>query len=249
MRHLFAARVAISCAGTTAGGRGAAPPAEATTRDRYRKIAVSIAGVDPRTARSIAAYDAAAADYQEHWRHHRPRDAVRKFGALAGRGARVIDVACGPALDVRLLQDQGLVVFAGDRGAETIKIAKTLYPKHPVARWDYRQLPFTDARFDGVWAAAALQHLPRTEIVAALAEFRRVQRAGPIFASFREGQGDLDPVEEPPVGTVYATSVTADELKALLLDAGYGEIEIETRPDLLDRGGVTWLYGWGRLPA
>lgn len=203
---------------------------------------------EDRIDRTVAAYDAAAVAYQEAWRQRRALDAIRKFGALAGRGARVLDVACGPALDVRLLRDQGLKVVGGDRAHGCMKLARTLFPKGALARWDYRSLPFGDGVFDGVWAPAALQHMPKSQIRRTLAEWRRVQRKGPIFVTFREGSQDLSPVEDPPAGTVWATSVTAEQLRALLLDAGYGEVEVETRPDLAGAADVTWLYGWGRLP-
>lgn len=203
--------------------------------------------MDPRTTASLAAYDKSAAEYQEFWRQRRPLDAVRKFGALAGKGAKVLDPACGPVLDMRLLRDAGLKVFAGDLSHEVMKLGKMLFPKGALARWDLRRLPFRDAAFGGIWAHAALQHLPRAEVLPALRELRRVHASGPIFLSFRQGTGDLDEVEDPPAGAVYATSVTADELKSLLLGVGYVEVEIEQRPDPLDRREVTLLYGWGRL--
>ena len=205
--------------------------------------------MDPRTQQSIDAYDDAADAYQQTWWRHRPLDAVRRFAGLAGRGARVLDVACGPALDVRVLRDAGLRVVAGDRSTESMRLGAMLFPKKPLAVWDYRNLPFPDATFEGVWAPAALQHLPRAEIRSTLSEFRRVHARGPIFLSFREGSGDLDPVEDPPAGTVYATSVTEAELRALLAEQGYRELEVEQRPDPLERRGVTWLYGWGLLRA
>jgi SAM-dependent methyltransferase len=205
--------------------------------------------VDRRSQLSIAAYDAAAADYQEFWRTRRPLDAVRKFRGLVGSGGRVLDVASGPALDVRLLRDAGLHVIAGDISHESMRIGKTLFPKGCVARWDYRRLPFAEGTFDGIWAPAALQHLPLGAIRPALEELRRVHRGGPLFCSFREGRGDLEAVDDPPAGTVYVSTVTADELKALLLAAGYTEVEVEPRPDPLERSDVSWLYGWGRLRA
>jgi ubiquinone/menaquinone biosynthesis C-methylase UbiE len=208
-----------------------------------------IPALDQRTAMSIKAYDAVAAEYQELWRDRRPLDAVRKFAGLVGRGGRVLDPACGPVLDVRLLRDAGLHVVAGDRSAESMRVGKTFFPKGSLARWDLRRLPFLDDTFDGIWAPSALQHLPTSEIRPALAELRRVHKRGPIFLTFLEGSGELEPFEDPPAGTVYITSLSADELMALLLAAGYTEVETETRPDPLERSGVTWLYGWGRLPA
>ena len=204
--------------------------------------------LERRIDQTVEAYDAGAAEYQEAWRQRRPLDAIRKFSSLVGREGRILDVACGPALDVRLLRDAGLKVVGGDRSHESMKLARTLFPKGSLARWDYRRLPFGDAVFDGIWAPAALHHMPRSQIRRTLAEWRRVQRRGPIFVTFREGSEDLAPVEDPPVGTVYTTSVSGDQLRALLLAAGYGEVEVETRPDLNGDPDVTWLYGWGRLP-
>lgn len=196
-------------------------------------------------AQTVDAYDAAVVAYQEAWRDRRPLDAVRKFASMAGRRARICDVACGPALDLRWLRDQGLKVVAGDLSQLSVQLAKLLFPKGSLARWDFRRLPFGDRVFDGVWAPAALQHLPRAQIRPAFAELRRVHRRGPIFITFREGSHDLAPVEDPPAGRVWAIAVTAEELHALLLDAGYTDIEIERRPDPLGRDTVTWLYGWG----
>jgi SAM-dependent methyltransferase len=197
---------------------------------------------------SIEAYDEAAAAYHEHWKDRRPLDAVRRFGELAGRGALVLDVGSGPALDVRPLRDAGLTVVSGDRSFESMRIGHRLHPKRPLGCWDFRRLPFADRTFDGIWANAALQHLPRRELRAALRELRRVQRGGPIFLAFRLGQGDLEPVEDPPAGEVHITSLEPHEITALLLDQGYLQVETQERLDPFERH-LTWLYGWGRLPS
>lgn len=203
--------------------------------------------MDERTAATVRAYDEAAAAYQEHWKEHRPLDAVRKFATLAGRGTTVIDVACGPVLDVRLLRDAGLHVVAGDRSFESMRIGKTFFPKGSLACWDYRRLPFRNATFGGVWAPAALQHLPLSQIRPALGELRRVHARGPIFLTFPEGSEELAELDDHPALGVRATRVSAGELQALLLAAGYVEVEVEQRPDPFERPGLTWLYGWGRL--
>lgn len=205
--------------------------------------------LDRRTRASVEAYDAHAEAYQGFWRDRRPRDAIRKFASMAGRGARVLDVACGPALDIRPLRDVGLEVVAGDLSAQAMALGHVLFPKKPLARWDYRRLPFADAVFAGIWAPAALQHLPRAEIRGTLGELRRVQGSGPIFVTFRQGRSDLVEVEDPPAGTVFATHVNEGELEALLAEQGYAHVEVEQRPDPLERSDVTWLYGWGRLES
>jgi SAM-dependent methyltransferase len=205
--------------------------------------------VPERLRRSLEAYDGVAPEAQEAWRGRRPLDAVRAFAARAGRGARVLDVASGPGLDLRLLRDAGLAVVAGDLSHESVRVARTLFPKGAVARWDFRRLPFADATFDGLWAPAALQHVPRAHVRRVLAEWRRVQKRGPVFLTMRAGAGDLEEVDDPPAGRVWVTTVSADELRALLLDAGYGDVEVETRPDPWERPDVTILYATGVLAA
>lgn len=202
--------------------------------------------MDSRTVISIKAYDAAAVGYHDAWQERRLRAAARRFAQMAGRGALVLDPASGPGLDTRLLLDVGLRPASGDISLECVRVGRTYFPKGLLAAWDLRRLPFPDGLFGGVWAPAALHHLPRKAILPALAELRRVHARGPILLTFREGKGELEPFEDPPAGTVYTTPVTVDELRALLLGAGYTHVDVEPQPDPLGRA-TTWLHGWGRL--
>ena len=197
---------------------------------------------DPRVASTLQAYDACAQEYHDLWHQRRPTRAVKTFARLAGAGSVVLDVADGPALDVRGLRDAGLVVVGGDWSPACMQLSRTLHPRGLLARWDFRRLPFADDTFDGVWATAALQHVPRAQVRAVLAEWRRVQRSGPIFVTMREGEGDLVPVEDEPAGTVRVTQVSLEQLRSLLLAGGWQQVEIERRPDPLERSGVTWLH-------
>lgn len=197
---------------------------------------------------TVNAYDRCAAEYMEAWKDRRPRDSARIFAKMAGDGALVLDVAGGPGLDVRLLRDVGLRAASGDLSSECMKVARTFFPKGLLARWDYRSLPFPDNLFNGIWAPAALQHLPRRGILPAMQEFARVQAGGPIFVTFPEGETDLAPMKDPPAGPVQVTSVTPGELRALLLRMGYVDVEVESRPD--PRGiSQRWSYGIGLAPT
>ena len=52
----------------------------------------------------------------------------------------------------------------------------------PALVGDLRALPFADASFDGVWACAALVHLPEADAVGAMAELARVAKPGALVA-------------------------------------------------------------------
>ncbi|CAN5283254.1 hypothetical protein BH23ACT9_BH23ACT9_03490 [soil metagenome] len=204
--------------------------------------------MDDLTSITVNAYDSCASDYLEAWKDRRPRDSARTFARMAGADALVLDVAGGPGLDVRLLRDVGLRAMSGDRSMECMRVARTFFPKGLLVRWDFRQLPFADDTFDGIWAPATLQHLPRRQILPVMRELQRVQRGGPVFLTFPDGETDLAPLEDPPAGTVRVTSVTPEELRALLLRMGYVDVEVESRPD--PRGiPLRWSYGWGLTPT
>lgn len=197
---------------------------------------------------TVNTYDQCATEYLEAWKDLRPRDTARTFAQMAGDGALVLDIAGGPGLDVRLLRDVGLRAASGDLSAECMRVARTFFPKGLLARWDYRSLPFADNQFAGIWAPAALQHLPRRAILPAMREFARVQATGPIFVTFPEGETDMAPMDDPPAGTVQVTSVTPEELRALLLRMGYERVEVESRPD--PRGiPQRWSHGLGIAPG
>lgn len=204
--------------------------------------------MDPLISATVSTYDACASEYLEAWKDRRPRDSAKRFARMAGDGALVLDIAGGPGVDVRLLRDVGLRAASGDLSMECMRVARTFFPKGLLARWDYRSLPFADGQFSGIWAPAALQHLPRRAIPTAMRELRRVQAEGPIFVSFPEGESDLGLIEDPPAGKVQATSVTLEELRALLLRMGYVDVEVESRPDPRHIP-LRWAYGFGMSPT
>ncbi len=197
---------------------------------------------------TVNAYDRCASEYLEAWKDRRPRESARRFARMAGEDALVLDVAGGPGLDVRLLRDVGLRAASGDLSMECMRVARTFFPKGLLARWDYRALPFADGQFNGIWAPAALQHLPRRAILPAMKELARVQAGGPIFMTFPEGESDMGLVEDPPAGQVQVTSVTSEELRGLLLRMGYVDVEVESRPD--PRGiSQRWVHALGMAPT
>jgi ubiquinone/menaquinone biosynthesis C-methylase UbiE len=103
-------------------------------------------------------------------------------------GGRVLDVGCGTGRDSVHFAGRGFDVQAIDASTEMLRIARSRGVRA-------RQLPMQrlEARsaYDGIWAAASLIHLPKSEIRGVL---RRLMRAllpsGVLFISLKEGSGE-----------------------------------------------------------
>ena len=96
-------------------------------------------------------------------------DAARVF-----KGARVLDVACGPGYVAEAVAARGADVVGLDFSSEMIKEARRRCPTIEFLEGDAEQLPLPNATFDAVVSNFGLLHLARPE--RALAEAHRVLR-------------------------------------------------------------------------
>jgi SAM-dependent methyltransferase len=137
------------------------------------------APADRSTTATIAAYDAIAATYDQR-QDRLPNflgSWLERFAATVRPDGLVADLGCGPARHGQTLAGLGLQVVGVDLSAGMVAIARQRLPGR-IAQGDLRHLPIATAALDGVWSAAALLHVPRTDVPAVLAEFRRVLRPG-----------------------------------------------------------------------
>ncbi|MBS2966173.1 class I SAM-dependent methyltransferase [Actinocrinis puniceicyclus] len=136
-----------------------------------------------------AAYSSIAAQYARTWDQVPPWivEELDRLAGLLGEGARVADLGCGPGRHTRLLRERALRATGFDLSAEMLAALGT--PGQ--VRADMLALPVADAALDGIWCAAALLHIPRTALPAALAEFARVlRRGGELVLAVAEGDGE-----------------------------------------------------------
>ncbi|MDG4826311.1 class I SAM-dependent methyltransferase [Asanoa sp. WMMD1127] len=112
---------------------------------------------------------------------------VRDLSELAAAvppGGVVVDVGCGPGREVGLLRERGFLVLGLDLSLGQLRAGRV----GGVAQADMRTLPVRNGSVDAVWCQAALLHLPRPAVPAALAEFARVVRpGGALFLAVAEG--------------------------------------------------------------
>ena len=159
----------------------------------------------------------------------------KKTVALAqpAAGEKVLDVGCGTgtlAIALRAKVGPGGEVVGIDAAPEMIAVARDKAAKQG-ADIDFRvglieEVPFPDDCFDLVLSSFMLHHLPDDLKRKGLAEIRRVLKRGGRFLAV-----DLTVHGDSFVGHVmtlfgHAERGDASELRAIVDDAGFGEVEI-----------------------
>jgi SAM-dependent methyltransferase len=101
-------------------------------------------------------------------------EAIRRVGIRAGQ--RVLDIACGTGVFLRLAADRGARAFGLDASPELLALARRRAPQADLREGDMQFLPYDDDTFDLVTGFSAFFFA--AEMVAALREARRVARPG-----------------------------------------------------------------------
>lgn len=166
-------------------------------------------------AQTITFYDNAAFDYAAHFAKSKPDTQLRAFMALLPKGARVLDLGCGPATASAHMRDAGFEMDPVDASAGMIKVANDLHAINA------RQLTFDqldmDAAYDGVWANFSLLHAPRDAWPRHLRAIATALRPDGVFhIGVKTGTGaGRDKIDR------FYTYVTVPELSEMLATAGF----------------------------
>jgi SAM-dependent methyltransferase len=86
------------------------------------------------------------------------------YGARQSRGARVLELGCGPGVGLGLLSDHASFVVGGDFDQALLRRARGTYAgRIPLVRLDVQALPFSDGAFDVVLFFEASYYVPDME--------------------------------------------------------------------------------------
>lgn len=192
-----------------------------------------LADLDPRTRRSIQAYDDAAKEYQLGLRQHRPMTDIKRFTSGLERGTIVLDAGCGPANDLRLLRDHGVHPIGLDLSQGALAYARVLLPRDGLVRGPIEEPPFADDAFGGLWCNGGLTHTPRDRWRAVFASLLRTVHSGPVMLSAYRGTIDLVEVDDEVLGPIHVSAATEEELAGMFEERGLQDIRVEVRPDPL----------------
>lgn len=208
------------------------------------------------TEESRRKYDALAERYEEIFFY--VADVGRQLVSYAepAAGARVLDVGAGRGAVARAAQALGCRVTAVDSSPGMVAKLAADYPEMVVRQEDAGRLSFAAASFDVVTAGFVVQVL--TSPLDALAEFRRVLAPGGVVALSLERQDVgrlawLHQLNSDYFGGGGGTAMTADQLDALLLSAGFTSptrVTVDIPKHLADPAEMwDWLAGQGVAAA
>lgn len=187
--------------------------------------------VDPRT---LAVYDAKAAEYAAVFDNGGKAGAhlVRFMGALP-KGARVLDLGCGPGGSSYLMMQAGFDVDATDASSEMVRFACDKGVAARIATFDEIE---GDALYDGVWANFSLLHAPREKLPLHLAALAKALKQGGVFhIGMKTGEG----TKRDHLDRRY-TFVTELELRGLLEHAGLDIVAQNTGHEVGLAGTDDW---------
>jgi SAM-dependent methyltransferase len=189
-------------------------------------------------ARTLEHYEQRADDF---WRGTRDHDVSQNIGELLRRleGAppfTILDLGCGPGRDLKALSALGHVAV-GLEGAPRFAAMARAHSGCEVLEQDFLRLDLPRARFDGVFANAALFHVPSQELPRVLRELRAALKPrGVLFSSNPRGDN-----EEGWNRGRYGAYHDLDSWRRYLTQAGFTELGHYYRPPGLPREQQPWL--------
>ena len=196
--------------------------------------------------RTLEHYNQGAQDFWEGTRDH---DVSQNIAALLQHiesepPFTILDLGCGPGRDLKAFGDLGHIAV-GLEGAGRFAAMARDYSGCEVWQQDFLKLDLPDDHFDGVFANAALFHVPSQELPRVLLElYATLKPCGVLFSSNPRGRN-----EEGWNRGRYGAYHDLDRWRRYVLAAGFVELTHYYRPPGLPREQQPWLASLWRKPA
>ena len=189
-------------------------------------------------------YQHNAESFREGTRDH---DVSQNMDALlrhiqAPAPLQILDVGCGPGRDLQRFTALGHHATGLD-GCERFVAMAREDSGCEVWLQDFLALDLPAQRFDGIFANAALFHIPSRKLPAALRQLHQSLKPGGVLFSSNPRGDD----QEGWTGDRYAAYYRLETWQALMQAAGFSELEHFYRPAGLPREQQPWLASvWRR---
>lgn len=201
-------------------------------------MTIPLSDLEKIAALTLEHYNQRADDFRDGTRDH---DVSQNIAALLRhiQGTppfTILDVGCGPGRDLRTFSKLGHIAIGVEGAARFVEMARA-DSGCEVWQQDFLQLDFPDSRFDGIFANAALFHIPSQELPRVLRQFHATLKPdGVLFSSNPRGGN-----EEGWNRGRYGAYHDLETWRSFMSDAGFAEIEHYYRPEGLPRDQQPWL--------
>jgi len=192
------------------------------------------------TRGTLEHYDERADEFQRGTRDHDVSQNIAELlRHIEGRPPfTILDFGCGPGRDLKAFTALGHVVV-GLEGSPRFAAMARKQSGCEVWEQDFLRLELPPARFDGVFANAALFHVPCQELPRVLAQLRATLKPrGVLFSSNPHGSN-----EEGWNRERYGAYHDLEAWRGYLVAAGFEELSHYYRPSGLPREQQPWLAG------
>jgi SAM-dependent methyltransferase len=188
--------------------------------------------------RTLAHYDRRAEAFREGTRDH---DVSQNINALlqyieAAPPFELLDFGCGPGRDLAAFRALGHHAIGLEGSAQLAAMARS-HSGCPVLEQNFLELTLPAGRFDGVFANAALFHVPSQELPRILSELHKTLKPrGVLFSSNPRGDG-----QEGWNGDRYGAYHDWETWRGFMTAAGFAELTHFYRPTGLPPEQQPWL--------
>jgi SAM-dependent methyltransferase len=200
--------------------------------------------LDKIAALTLGHYNQSAEDFRDGTRDH---DVSQNIDALLRHiegepPFTILDFGCGPGRDLKLFAGLGHIAVGLDGAGRFVAMARA-DTGCEVWQQDFLKLDLPDGRFDGVFANAALFHVPCQELPRVLRQLHATLKPGGVLFSSNPRGGN----EEGWSGGRYGAYHDLEAWRRQMSDAGFIELDHYYRPAGLPRKEQPWLASaWRR---
>ncbi len=190
------------------------------------------------TQSTIADYNRLARQFWEGTRDH---DVSQNYAALldainADPPYFILDIGCGPGRDLHYFRSLGHDAIGLEGAQEFVSMARD-FSGCEVLHQDFLAMELPAQKFDGIFANAALFHVPSAELPRVLQELHvALKGQGVLFSSNPRGNN-----EEGLYGNRYNCFHDLDAWRAFVSQAGFIELHHYYRPKGQPREKQPWV--------
>ena len=187
---------------------------------------------------TLAHYDQRA---EEFWRGTRDHDVRQNIDALLGAieaapPFAILDFGCGPGRDLKAFVDLGHTAVGLEGSARFAAMARA-WSGCEVWEQDFLKLELPAARFDGIFANAALFHVPTLALPRVLGELHATLKPDGVLFSSNPHGANQEGWNRGRYGAYHDLETWRRQVSA----AGFEELAHYYRPSGLPREQQPWL--------